>query len=182
MEINLLPRKSFIEKRFFLLSSILVLLFMALGYFLWNLYLHHHYENLTLQLEVQTKKTEKTMLLSNLGWNEEVKKYDVQVQDIKRYQLLVDGLQYTEVDWTEIFSHIQGLLPAKNNTLAFTTKGNYLSGTVWLDDLQSAATIIEQLKKYDQFQNVFIDLVEAQTDESLGYQVHFSAYLSLLSF
>lgn len=183
MEINLLPRKSFVEKRFFLLSFILFLLLFALGYLLWNAYLQKNYENLTLQLEVQTKKTEKTILLSNLGWNEDLKKYDVQVQNIKRYQLIVDGLQHTEIDWPRILSQVQALLPEQNDELAFTTKGNYLSGTVQLNDLQSAATFIEQLKNYDEFNEVFIELIELQTgNESLSYQIHFSVYLSLLSF
>lgn len=183
MEINLLPRRNFVEKRFFLLSFIVLLLFLLFGYMLWHFYLQNNYENLSLQLDLQTKKIEKTILLSNLGWNEEVKKYDIQVQHIKRYQLLVDGLQHTEVDWTRILSHIQELLPSSNDSLSFTTMGNYISGTVQLHDLQTAASFITALKKDDEIRDVYIDLVELQLGtESLGYQVHFSAYLDVLSF
>lgn len=182
MEINLLPRKSFVEKRFFILSITVILLLLAVTYALWTLYLYHNNEKLALLEAVQSKKTEKAILLDNLGWNEEVKKYDEQVRDIKRYELLLDGLHLVEVDWSRILSHVQGLVPSPN-TMSFSIKGNYLSGTVQLGDMTSAALFIERLKQYDEFHDIYIDLIQSQASMELpGYQVQFSAYLRLLSF
>lgn len=180
MEINLLPRKSFVEKRFFMLSFTVFLILLALTYTLWSKYLYNSNERLALLEESQAKQLEKATLLDNLGWNEEVKKYDEQVQDIKRYELLIDGLHHVEVDWSRILSHVESLLPSPN-TITFSTKGNYLSGTVLLGDLQTAAAFIEQLKTYEEFHDVYIDVIQSGTITT-GYQVQFSAYLKLLSF
>lgn len=181
MDINLLPRKSFVEKRFFFLSFLVILLLLAVAYFCWSLYLKQSEANLALQVELQEKKTEKAILLANIGWNEEVKRYEEQVLDIKRYELLIDGLHLLEVDWAGILDSVIALLPSPNHTIAFSASGDYLSGSVLFANITDATLFVDQLKQSEHLKDVFIDVLRRDT-QSFGYEVIFSAYLNLLTF
>lgn len=182
MEINLLPRKSFIEKRFFVLSITVLVLLLAVAYGFWYYYMQQQAKNLALQLEVQNKKLEQAVLLNNLGWNQEVAKYEEQVLQVRRYQLLADGLQITEVNWTAILAHIQSLLPSTDNIITIAMNGDTIHGKVRLNDVTAATHFIEQLRNYESLKDVFVESMESAEGNGAGYEITFSAYLNLLPF
>lgn len=197
MNINLLPRKTFVEKRFFVLTVTMLVLLLATAYGLWYLYMTHQATNLDLQLEIQGKKLEQARLLSNLGWNEEVRLYEEQIMNIRRYQLLADALQITEVKWSDILAHIESLLPSTTNLRSISTEGDTIHGIVHLDDITVATRFIEDMQRYEHFSDVRISIVERsgtlgifdtilddnlEDEADILYEVRFSAYLRILPF
>lgn len=183
MNINLLPRKGFIERRFFVLMVTVFVLLFALAYGLFTLYLHHQSNNLALQLELQGKRLEKAKLLNNLGWNNEVGLYEEHILQIKRYQLLADGLQTMEVDWSSILDHIQSLLPRATALTEWMTEGNAIRGKAEFHDITAATNFTEKMRQYEPFQGSFIDSIDASDGTgNVVYTVSFSAYLQLLSY
>ncbi len=193
MNINLLPRKTFVEKRFFVLIVTMLVALLAIAYGFWSMYMNHKSANLELQVEVQAKKLEQARLLNNLGWNEEVQLYEEQIVNIRRYQLLADALLITEVNWAEIFSHIQALLPNPSNLLSIMTEGDTISGIAQFGDITLATRFIEDLQNYKQIKGVYFELAERndtnditgitlENDTTVEYEVTFTAFLNVLPF
>lgn len=174
MEINLIPRKSFVEKYYFYFSMIIVLILAAQAYLLFTFYLDKQKEYLDLQYDIQRLQTDLSTLEENRQWNMDVAQHNTQVKELRSYQALVDGLQLLEYDWSVEMQYLRNILPQGSDSLLnYTISSNQFTGKVYLSTLSEVAQWIDQLHRFERFSDIMIESITQDLQSVDRFEVNF---------
>lgn len=168
MEINLLPRKTYIERRFGFLLLMLFLIHLALALFLWGHYLQKENERQTTQHNVERLKESIKILMANNEWNEGVVLERQKRMAYESYKAEAEQLRRLEWDWSSILTALLQSQPAPFQLLDLNIKDQEMNGVIALFDLNGAATFMDRLKQVTQITDVQVNLID-QTEEYQEY-------------
>lgn len=168
MEINLLPRKTYIERRFGFLLFMLFLILLALSLFLWGHYLQKEDELQEAQHNVERLKENIKILMANKEWNEGVVLERQKRMAFESYKAEAEQLSRLEWDWSSILTALLQSQPAPFQLLDLHIKDQEMNGVISLFDLNGAATFMERLKQVARIKDVQVNLID-QTEEYKEY-------------
>lgn len=112
-DINLLPRKPFLESAFRPLLALIVLMMLAISGIV--IYFHKNYDS-----DLHTLKDEISRMESEYSELSEARRPDPMLSDYQAYRDTVAALDASRRDWLKLLTEVTGLMPARSRALSIS--------------------------------------------------------------
>ncbi|WP_134700016.1 PilN domain-containing protein [Ammoniphilus sp. YIM 78166] len=160
MNINLLPKESFVVKNFYKLLTLVFLGLILITVVLAQFVIHQESNLQVMQAKLERLEQKKEQLEHNKKWNQGVLEREQELKSFMKYKALIEGVEASRgSSWMNMLIDLEYSMPSHGEIIELSGEGNKVTGKAALYTLTDAALLLDKLEKTSSVGSAYLQVL-----------------------